>query len=315
MRGILLGSLRYFSFNGSPSISAVSFLSSAPLTASSSHQLGFFLASLAGPLCALAPSGVLRGYCCCLFPLCWSSSWLHISALLWVVRRFFLWFLGDCPPSLPTTTAISLYPPGRLPLGSLSQLSPLILPPLGCSIDFACFPFGLALSHSFLGLSLTSGISAGVVLSLRLCDGLICIRYCLSLAHVGCLPTVGSSPFLPLAPPLLDFGFYPGSRCCAFLLRCPPPGLWPSSFPFSAMLPMFHFFSWLSVVGSHPSLLALQPLGPRFSSLVLAFLVSVVSVLLLTWGFCGRPPWLHFRWFSFSARGFLVNLWPFKLRP
>ena len=126
----------------------------------------------------------------------WTSSRLRISALPWVVLLSFLWFLSDYPPSSPSPAAISPYPSDRLPLGSLSRVFATRSTPLGSSFDFACFPFGLALSHSFLSLALTSsGTSAGVVLSsLVQC---FLLRYCLSLALVGGLPSFGLSPFSP----------------------------------------------------------------------------------------------------------------------
>ena len=168
--------------------------------------------------------------------------------------------------------------------------------PLGCSFDFACFRFGLALP---------SGISAGVVLS-SLVRWFI-IRYCLSLAHIGCLPSFGSSSFLLFAPPLFTFGSSPGSKCCSWLLRCPPPGLWPSSSPIRATLPMpmFPSFSGLSgLVPIHRPLSASDS-RPRFSSLVLIFLVSVVSVLLLL----GVPAVAHS---GSSSTGSRCSTWDFS---
>ena len=218
----------------------------------------FLLASLAGPFCALAPSGLLHGYCCCLFPLRWSSSRLHISALSWVVRQFLLWFLGNCP--LSSRLLVSAFVPRSIPLGYwlTSPASPSAL---------RCL--------SLLGFLLSpSGISACAVLSLRLWGGLRCIRYCFSLAHVGFLHPLCCLPFSLLcllfytSAPILVPGAVPFCWAVLFVVFCGLPLL--TSVPHCWC---FILSPLLSVVGSHPSLLALPPLGLGFSSLVMAYLV------------------------------------------
>ena len=144
---------------------------------------------------------------------------------------------------------------------------------------------------------------------------------------VGCYGYGIDFPWLMLVafPPLgrLPFSFLrllfltsapilaPGAAPCCFAVLI----LWPSSSPFSTTIADISLF--LLVVGGWlPSiaLLALPPMGPRFSSLVLPFLVSVLSVLLCFGGFCGHSPWLLFSWFSFLLGVFAVYSLAFSVQ-
>ena len=84
---------------------------------------------------------------------------------------------------------------------------------------------------------------------------------------------MGCLPFSLLRRLFSPSATYPDLKGCAFLLRYPPRGsVMPSSSPFGAALPLFHFFLLsLAVVGSHPPVIALQPLGPQFYSLFIAW--------------------------------------------
>ena len=190
--------MRYFSLFRSPSISACSFLSSAPLAASSSHLWVFFLASLAGTLCALVPSAVLSGYCCdFFFPLGFVSvahlcSSLGCPAVLSLVSRQFSSFVshshGDSPlPSRPLACRllVSACVPRSTPLWGV----PLPLPasPLALSCLFLWLGFRLLLLSYRLALFF---LLAWVV-------GYYVCGIAFSLAPVHYLPAFGSSPFSP----------------------------------------------------------------------------------------------------------------------
>ena len=109
---------------------------------------------------ALLSFWVLRGFYSSSFR--WTSSRLHISALPWVVMRYFLWFLGDYPPSSPSPTVITH-------MASLVWCIVATYSFLVCSSGFsfiaAIFFFFLALPYSPSGCGSLS-ICLAAVLSL-----------------------------------------------------------------------------------------------------------------------------------------------------
>ena len=106
----------------------------------------------------------------------------------------------------------------------------------------------------------------------------------------------------PFCTSSFHFGSSPGSKCCSLLLCC-PPGVWPSSSPIRAALLMLPYFSGLlGLVPIHRPLSA-SASRPRFSSLVLVFLLGGLCPS-SAWGSCGRSPWLLFHWFSLFHSGF-----------